>query len=412
MPPLPDASSEIAALREAIASRSAELQEKVPGYRVLLQRCRRLATLLSAPVRVAVIGASGSGKSSLTSFLASRPYIAPTLADGTGLPLILRHGPREEARACWWSGVAIPIQIDDLQSGMVHAPDFIELRMNTEALSFLSFLDMPIRPGQALADQVAWVSERADLVVFCVDARRGWGDDEDAAWSALPEAVRRDSIIVLTFDDLAGASVDTAAIGALSTEGKGPIGLVRIATPRAAAAAPGGRVADRNAWENAGGKVMVSQLLHAARAARARQISDARHLVTAVREARLHGLNDAARPSTGATVPAEANELRTDRHAEAGPTARQEAADLISALLEDTEAARITEDDFMLRADEVLASFTSIAKIEAVGPELMEEINEARANLEPQGSHSRSVDRVSAMILQLAQGLSAPVLDR
>lgn len=311
MSPFPSVAQDLAELERFIAAELPARLAADPTVIELRQNAERLALRLSNPVRVAIAGLPGAGKTSLASFLAGQIYDAPHTGRGKALPVILRYCEKPETIAGWWSGIEIPYRGIEPQSAAEHGPDYIELRLPNPVLEFISFLDMPgveDWPGQK--EQMRWIGGRADVVLWCTRAADPWVDEEWQLWSLVPRRVHARSLLVATQTDLVTSPEALAeAMERLRNVTKGQFAeLVTIGTRAALEAAPAGRVLDAAAWEASGGRAMVGTLLSAARGVRRDDIAACRDLLADAAEAL--GLaparSDKAKPADAAKSAAEA----------------------------------------------------------------------------------------------------------
>jgi hypothetical protein len=288
MSPFPSIDQDLAELERFLAADLPAAQARDPVILELRQRAERLALRLGNPVRVAIAGLPAAGKSTLAAFLAGQSYPPPRTRDGRALPVILRYGQRPESIAGWWSGIEIPERGIDIEAAAVHRSDYIELRLPNPVLQFISFLDVPgLGDWAAQKEQMRWIGNRADVVLWCTRAAEPWIDDEWQLWALVPRRVQALSLLVVTQTDLAP---DRAGLGAemarLANVTHGQFAnTVSIATRAALAAAPSGRVVDTASWEASGGRAMVGAVITAARAVRMADIAAARELLAAAAEA-------------------------------------------------------------------------------------------------------------------------------
>ena len=288
MSPFPSVTQDLAELERFISAELPMRLAREPTIIELRQNAERLALRLSNPVRVAIAGLPGAGKTMLANFLAGQIYAAPHTGRGQALPVILRYCEKPETIAGWWSGIEIPYRGIEPQSAAEHGPDYIELRLPNPVLEFISFLDMPgvdDWPGQK--EQMRWIGGRADVVLWCTKATDPWVDEEWQLWSLVPRRVQARSLLVATQTDLVkSAQALEEAMQRLRSVTKDRFAeLVTIGTRTALDAAPAGRVLDAAAWERSGGRAMVGSLLSAARAVRRADIAAARELLSDAAEA-------------------------------------------------------------------------------------------------------------------------------
>ncbi len=278
MTPFPSAEKELAELERFLAVDLPEDAAADANLKALRQRVQRLALRIANPVRIAIVGLPGSGKSSLASFLAGQSYRPLKTGDGRNVPVILRHGNRAESIAGWWTGVEISQKEIDFEAAVSHKPDYVEIRLPNPVLQYISFLDMPgIDDWTAQKEQMRWVASRADALIWCTNAKNPWLDDEWQLWSLVPKRLQERSLLVATHLDVAPAGKSEQTISerlAMITRGNFH-SVVGISTVQALDAAPSGRVTDAAAWDASGGRATVGALLTVGRAVRQADIAAA-----------------------------------------------------------------------------------------------------------------------------------------
>jgi len=300
MSPLPSADRELAELQRFLAADAHAQQPRNEALRELRQKAQRLSLRLANPVRVALVGLPGSGKSALAGFMAGHSY--ENTPGGISRPVILRYGDKPISVAGWWSGAEVAQARVDFTAAEAEKPDYFELRLPNPVLNFLSFLDLPGQQGwDAQKKQMQWVSGRADVLIWCTPATDPWVGDEWQLWSLVPKRLQSRSILVVTnIDKVPPDSEDQRIDERLTAHVEGQFQeVVAAAPPVALAAAPLGRVQNAATWEASGGKAMVGALLTSARAVRRSDIAAAREILGS-----WHAVAGIAPPSAPAPEPA------------------------------------------------------------------------------------------------------------
>lgn len=314
MSPFPSTAQDLAELERFLAAELPVRLATDPRILELRQGAERLALRLANPVRVAITGLPGAGKTTLASFLAGQIYAPPRAQrGGAALPVILRYCETPETIAGWWSGIEIPYRGIEPQSAAEHGPDYIELRLPNPVLEFISFLDMPgVDDWQEQKEQMGWIGGRADVVIWCTRAADPWTDDEWQLWSLVPRRVQARSLLVVTQTDQArDALAFDETLQRLQHVTRNQFAeVVPLGTRAALEAAPAGRVIDTGSWEQSGGRAMVGALLGAARAVRRTDIAAARELLAEAAEAlglaptrEAGGESEAVRPMAAPAAP-------------------------------------------------------------------------------------------------------------
>ncbi len=155
----------------------------------LLQRLRQ-------PVRVAVTGAPGTGKSALIDMLLGRVVIGKTAA---GLPVEICYGPEEQVVFDTPAGTRRQ-QAGCLADSAV-PPDALRVRQHLPDLRLRahSFCEIPLAgpPGRQ-QDTLQQAAAMADIILWCSET---FPEAEQALWSAMPDSTKDHSFLVLTMAD-------------------------------------------------------------------------------------------------------------------------------------------------------------------------------------------------------------------
>lgn len=258
-----------ARLTEALSAR-----EVPPHYQ---EWGARLLDHLRRPVRIVVTGLPGSGKSSLINMLLSRQIISGC----EGIPVLdIAYGPEARVR----------IELEDgtmrTRTGVladIALPERV-IRVRQElperALEGQSYRELNLGGSPEVSRRIlsAAMSE-ADIVLWCTS---GFGAEERAIWSGVPDGIKDHGFLVVTRADrqmMRGVLTDT--IRALE-----PIvdeeffGLFPVATLQAMTALTGQREPDRRLWMSSGGQTLSEAIERQVASGRAADIDQAQMLLT------------------------------------------------------------------------------------------------------------------------------------
>lgn len=155
----------------------------------LLQRLRQ-------PVRVAVTGAPGTGKSALIDMLLGRVVIGKAAA---GLPVEICHGPEE--RVVFDTPAGTRGQQPGCLANAAVPPDALRVRQHLPdpRLRAHSYLEIPLAgsPGRQ-QETLQQAAAMADIILWCSET---FPEAEQALWSAMPDSTKDHSFLVLTMAD-------------------------------------------------------------------------------------------------------------------------------------------------------------------------------------------------------------------
>ncbi|UWQ43808.1 hypothetical protein K3718_20650 (plasmid) [Leisingera aquaemixtae] len=215
----------------------------------LLQRLRQ-------PVRVAVTGAPGTGKSALIDMLLGRVVIGKTAA---GLPVEICYGPEEQVvfdtpagarrqQAGCLADTAVP---PDALRVRQHLPD---LRLRAH-----SFCEIPLAgpPGRQ-QDTLQQAAAMADIILWCSET---FPEAEQALWSAMPDSTKDHSFLVLTMADrqimrgiLPGLIQSLEPVAAEEFLGVYPVAAIQGLTAQTAGAPA------EDLWRSSGGRQLAEDV--------------------------------------------------------------------------------------------------------------------------------------------------------
>ncbi len=158
---------------------------------------------LRLPVRVAVSGARGAGKSSLVNLLAGADILPPGPDTHLLPPIILRHATRERTLAGWWDRPEKAFDGLNLTAALAESPDVISFEIDCEALEALWLIDVSgVDHPSGRKEALFALSMLADVLLWCSDATKPATEEELGNWQLLPPHLRRHSVLVLSHADL------------------------------------------------------------------------------------------------------------------------------------------------------------------------------------------------------------------
>ena len=177
---------------------SAAASPRVVGPRAMA----RLRARAERAPRVAVMGEFSAGKSTLVNALLGRP-VAPIRVTATqAAPLWISQGKRETAEVVDHDGRRRAVEADRVGAVDATTARLIRLRLPSPSLSGIDVIDTPGLLDPLLATEMLdRATSLADMAIWCTSAVQAWRRSEQAAWSALPERLRRRGVLVVTHVD-------------------------------------------------------------------------------------------------------------------------------------------------------------------------------------------------------------------
>jgi hypothetical protein len=140
-------------------------------------------------------------------------------------PVWISYGSRAPYRVDV-DGTTEPIEIANLESIPVEQTRSIRLFLESDILEVCDLIDFP---GISDPNMSSAVWERmlpeVDAVIWCTHATQAWRQSEAAVWDDMPQAVRENSILLITrFDKLTNEKDRSRVVKRVSRETQGQFG--------------------------------------------------------------------------------------------------------------------------------------------------------------------------------------------
>lgn len=226
------------------------------------------------PVRVALAGRRGSGKSSIVTLLLGADVLS-SVAKHTNLPpIVLRHAAEEQTIAGWWDRPDKAFPGIALETALAENPDLITIELNCDVLQNLWLIDMPALDDVA-QDRTALfaLSQLTDVMIWCANGCE-FGDQDDRAINAkIPAHLRRNAMLALTRMDVMNDQQDEAVQAKLqSGRSLSFRSCSPIAPPLAWKALVGACDTPETLWSDSGAEDLVDAVLAAVTDCRAERL--------------------------------------------------------------------------------------------------------------------------------------------
>ena len=175
--------------------------------------------------RIALMGEFSAGKSTLSNLLMGvRPL--PEKVTATRLsPVWITYGTDAPYRMDV-EGYSEPIEIARLEEVPVDETRYVHLSIEADILEVCDLIDFPGISDPNMASSV-WerMLTEVDAVIWCTHANQAWRQSEAAVWETMPEAVRENSILLITrYDKLTTERDRLRVFRRVSRETKGMFG--------------------------------------------------------------------------------------------------------------------------------------------------------------------------------------------
>ena len=323
------------------------------------QEAQSIMSQLDDPVRIAVAGTTGSGKSSLVNLLLGS-RVMPVNGSLMDIPtVLLKYAPVEQTTAGWWDRPGVTIPGIEIGEALVHQPDIITLELNCEALEQIWLVDVaPLDHARYGRAALYALANLADTLIWCSDISESGASDPSAYLKKLPAKLRRDTIYACSHADL----VDTDEIpGILRASGLDAAGqssaILPISTTSAFAALTGEASDADQAWDQSGADDLINAVLTASARIRTLRLNRAQRLIDA------HGQVLSEHRDPVADLPDEPDTPDKPNEPATGPASADlsSADDILTRWLGEVagllDAPESTDDDFAAAAQELLVDF-------------------------------------------------------
>lgn len=208
----------------------------------------------------ALMGEYSAGKSTLLNLLLDGEVL-PTKVTATNLPAVwLTYSASSSVEGLRHDGTLESVDMETLGEDVREQYLLLRFGHDAEILKQADIVDTPgISDPKLAKGATLYLANYLDAVLWLSPANQAWRQTEKTVWTAFPDSLRADSLLVLTrADKMRRASDLTKVLKRVRQETKDLFGeVVTLNTPLAAA-----NKAEREAeaWEKSGGKAFYAAL--------------------------------------------------------------------------------------------------------------------------------------------------------
>ncbi len=175
--------------------------------------------------RIALMGEFSAGKSTLSNLLMGQNPLPEKVTATRLSPVWISQGTKAPYRTDV-DGTTEPVSIENLEQIPVEQTRNIRLFLEADILEVCDLIDFP---GISDPNMSSAVWERmlpeVDAVIWCTHATQAWRQSEAAVWDDMPQAVRENSILLITrFDKLTNDKDRNRVVKRVSRETDGMFG--------------------------------------------------------------------------------------------------------------------------------------------------------------------------------------------
>jgi Dynamin family len=197
-------------LLQSLDSAQRALERVRNSYPVLQAPYRALGRIARAarrPLRLAILGESNSGKSTLANLLVGDVMLPALPAANTRLPTLLQYAPSTFAAAVLPDGQRFALGArGNIPPGHIMR---LEAGLPNEVLRLVEIVDFPGGANPLLpTDPLDVLSHGIDAAIWTTVATQAWRESERAAWLRLPQRIRSLGLLAVTHCDLISSADD------------------------------------------------------------------------------------------------------------------------------------------------------------------------------------------------------------
>lgn len=209
----------ITSIAEELRASSARLERLAPRSataRSLSRLFSRLDQRLARPPRIILLGEFNAGKTTLANALIGADLLPTSIHANTRLPLHVRYSPEPTLTLELADNSRRPLDAGSLHLLRGDSACLLHVGLPVDRLRQFELIDTPgLASGMSRLDGVNLrACARANIAIWCTASTQAWKATEQTAWGALPDRLRRSSVLVATLADRLNSERDRSRVEA------------------------------------------------------------------------------------------------------------------------------------------------------------------------------------------------------
>lgn len=231
----------------------------------------------------ALMGEYSAGKSTLLNLLLDQNAL-PTKVTATNLPPVwLTYSETATCQGLRFDGVLEDVDLEDTSDDIRDHYLVLRMGVTSDRLKEADIIDTPgISDPKLEKGALNFLGDYMDFVLWLSAANQAWRQSEKMAWTSFPDALRENSVMLLTRADKLRGPKDLQKVHKRCTTETATLfrEIVPLMTTKAAAVAHDDRSGDQNnAWVSTGGAALETSLAASLQnATMAREVAEVVHV--------------------------------------------------------------------------------------------------------------------------------------
>jgi GTPase SAR1 family protein len=179
----------------------------------------RIQRRLMRPPRIAIVGETNTGKTSLANMLLGKELLITDIINNTRAPILIRYADSVALSTVAPDGTRTRVSSETSAPLSIAHSDSLELGLPLPVLKRLEIIDTPgVSTLEENHDRMAYVCRQADMAIWCTLATQAWRSSECQLWHQVCRRTRSRSLLAVTHADALTTQDRTRVLGRLEHE--------------------------------------------------------------------------------------------------------------------------------------------------------------------------------------------------